>query len=91
MTHKSDCAVNNMPALPAGPCDCGYLVTVRREDLREVFWRDINPEMPFKVAEGEVAARLTAMEDAANGAGNVREGAGAVGGSGRDRAVEDAS
>ncbi len=22
--HKSDCAVHNMPALPNGPCDCGY-------------------------------------------------------------------
>ena len=21
--HKSDCAVHNEPALPAGPCDCG--------------------------------------------------------------------
>lgn len=22
-THASDCATNNAPALPAGPCDCG--------------------------------------------------------------------
>jgi len=22
--HKSDCAVHNEPALPAGPCDCGF-------------------------------------------------------------------
>lgn len=21
--HASDCAVHNMPAMPAGPCDCG--------------------------------------------------------------------
>lgn len=21
--HRSDCAVHNGPALPAGPCDCG--------------------------------------------------------------------
>lgn len=21
--HRSDCAVNNEPAMPAGPCDCG--------------------------------------------------------------------
>ena len=23
VTHSSDCAVYNMPAYPAGPCDCG--------------------------------------------------------------------
>lgn len=23
LSHKSDCAVNNGPALPPGPCDCG--------------------------------------------------------------------
>jgi|SRR5271167_2072351 len=23
MIHASDCAVNNLPALPAGSCDCG--------------------------------------------------------------------
>ena len=23
MIHASDCAVNNAPALPVGPCDCG--------------------------------------------------------------------
>ena len=23
MQHASDCAVHNMPAYPAGPCDCG--------------------------------------------------------------------
>ena len=23
MTHLSDCAVHNEPAMPAGPCDCG--------------------------------------------------------------------
>lgn len=22
MNHDSDCATNNMPAMPAGPCDC---------------------------------------------------------------------
>jgi hypothetical protein len=25
--HTSDCAVHNMPAYPAGPCDCGYSST----------------------------------------------------------------
>ena len=39
MTHKSDCVTNNMPAMPAGHCDCGYLVTVRREDLRDILWK----------------------------------------------------
>ena len=34
MTRASDCATNNMPAIPDGPCDCGYLATVRRADLR---------------------------------------------------------
>lgn len=23
MQHSSDCAVHNMPAMPAGKCDCG--------------------------------------------------------------------
>ena len=23
VTHKSDCATNNAPAKPPGPCDCG--------------------------------------------------------------------
>jgi hypothetical protein len=23
ITHASDCAVHNLPALPIGPCDCG--------------------------------------------------------------------
>ena len=23
MAHTSDCATNNAPAMPAGPCDCG--------------------------------------------------------------------
>ena len=23
VVHASDCAVHNMPAYPAGPCDCG--------------------------------------------------------------------
>jgi hypothetical protein len=23
MTHASDCAVHNSPAMPNGPCDCG--------------------------------------------------------------------
>lgn len=27
VTHKSDCALHNMPAMPAGPCDCGALPT----------------------------------------------------------------
>lgn len=26
--HASDCAVNNMPALPQGPCDCGLELTL---------------------------------------------------------------
>lgn len=31
--HWSDCAVNNGPAYPAGPCDCGMLDLT--EDARE--------------------------------------------------------
>jgi hypothetical protein len=36
--HGSDCAVHNMPALPAGDCDCGFeLARLRAEnaELRE--------------------------------------------------------
>jgi hypothetical protein len=28
--HKSDCAIHNPPALPAGPCDCAGLVEDER-------------------------------------------------------------
>lgn len=27
IVHDSDCAVNNEPAFPAGPCDCGAEAT----------------------------------------------------------------
>lgn len=29
--HKSDCAVNNAPALPPGPCDCGAAPVTKGE------------------------------------------------------------
>jgi hypothetical protein len=33
--HWSDCATNNEPAYPAGPCDCGgYSPGMRRADAR---------------------------------------------------------
>ena len=31
MAHVSDCATNNAPALPVGPCDCGDLPTPAEE------------------------------------------------------------
>lgn len=30
--HASDCAVHNAPALPAGPCDCGFEPQVQSVD-----------------------------------------------------------
>ena len=75
MTHKSDCATNNTPAMASGPCDCGYLVTVQRESLSRLLddnlWLDdalhrFRGGMPrgldFKIA---VKDALTAMEAAA--------------------------
>lgn len=41
LIHYSDCAVNNGPAYPAGPCDCGMLepkphfLEVEREIIRD--------------------------------------------------------
>jgi hypothetical protein len=32
--HKFDCAVHNLPAGPAAPCDCGYAAT-RADALEE--------------------------------------------------------
>lgn len=33
ITHASDCAVHNEPAMPAGPCDCGALPMTPTEGL----------------------------------------------------------
>lgn len=33
VSHWSDCAVHNMPAMPNGPCDCGA--------MQAAAWRDI--------------------------------------------------
>ena len=71
MTHASDCATNNMPAIPAGPCDCGYLVTVRREDLHSwAMMAEAYKDIPITIIETvefekAVSARITAMEAAA--------------------------
>ena len=31
--HKSDCAIHNAPAEPAGPCSCGTTLTERQRRL----------------------------------------------------------
>ena len=35
--HYSDCAVNNAPALPVGPCDCGGYT--ESDALMDALWR----------------------------------------------------
>ena len=34
IVHDSDCAVNNEPAFPAGPCDCGAEARAQRRYVR---------------------------------------------------------
>ena len=36
LIHYSDCAVNNGPAYPAGPCDCGMLEDPRDARIAEL-------------------------------------------------------
>ncbi len=39
--HSSDCALNNGPALPVGPCDCGHDALI--DALRPFAWYfDVN-------------------------------------------------
>ncbi len=41
-THASDCAQNNMPALPAGQCDCGQVTIIPPQGLSVGFvWQPI--------------------------------------------------
>jgi hypothetical protein len=36
VTHASDCAVHNEPALPRGPCDCGAETAALRAALEPI-------------------------------------------------------
>jgi hypothetical protein len=46
--HTSDCAVHNMPAYPAGPCNCGYSSTFNLPPSTEIH------EVCLKLAEREL-------------------------------------
>lgn len=37
IVHDSDCAVNNEPAFPAGPCDCGAEARAQRRFARMLY------------------------------------------------------
>lgn len=42
IVHDSDCAVNNEPAFPAGPCDCGAEARAQRRYVRmmgQIFYK----------------------------------------------------
>lgn len=42
LVHDSDCAVNNEPAFPAGPCDCGAEARAQRRFARmmgQIFYK----------------------------------------------------
>lgn len=42
MDHDSDCATHNMPAMPAGPCDCGDVTIIPPGGLSVgYFWQTI--------------------------------------------------
>ena len=44
LVHDSDCAVNNEPAFPAGPCDCGAEARARHQYVRmlgQIFYKKV--------------------------------------------------
>ena len=49
--HASDCATNNGPALPVGPCDCGGVIPA-----------PVAPDMPARTVA--LLARIAALEAA---------------------------
>ena len=42
ITHASDCAVHNMPAMPNGPCDCGAVQSAHPARSGVVSEEDVN-------------------------------------------------
>ncbi len=59
-THYSDCATNNAPALPVGPCDCnGQIVEAT---IKWIDWYVEHHELldARKIAEGLANAGLLA-------------------------------
>ena len=62
MTHTSDCATNNGPALPAGPCDCGGALPVVEipAALAQQLWDEIKAARDAAVQEAVEAMRREA-------------------------------
>lgn len=57
--HRSDCALHNEPAMPAGPCDCGADLQLRIRDL-ELGMRTI-AEMPLPQQDNMIAASMRSI------------------------------
>ncbi len=47
--HYADCATNNEPMMPAGPCDCGGYPS-RRDAIAGVVWQTVFPYTPHSDA-----------------------------------------
>lgn len=76
--HKSDCAVHNEPAMPAGPCDCGTGIVEAmararhnawaeewsklRPDEGRALWEDLSPECVEVSLRAERAALTAALD-----------------------------
>lgn len=54
VTHASDCAVHNMPAMPNGPCDCGAVSPAGAPDgIDAVEYVDLPPGYRMASRDGE--------------------------------------
>lgn len=66
--HKSDCAVNNGPALPAGPCDCGAPAFLGYEAVEKLLAegeaaQDGDENFRELVFTGRAMSRLLSIDD----------------------------
>ena len=56
--HWADCAVNDGPAYPAGPCNCGAFLPPNFEG-REIPDADLHPPAALQAAPGAPANRAS--------------------------------
>ena len=60
--HKSDCAVHNEPAMPAGPCDCGEGIVEATHPIIESMGDEIIAELTNRRALRHVIDNIDGEE-----------------------------
>jgi hypothetical protein len=63
LEHWSDCAVNNAPALPVGPCDCGGWIASPLNDMKTYPISPATAMAKRKAKEIAEAGRTTCSEN----------------------------